>query len=214
VTEKIRPASNHIVGDPGARVTLDVGAHDFLAGAAIELGLHQATRWLGEPVGVGPADLIHLQVELGGTPILLPCEQAPEGLPARVNVMHGSPWDPDMIRQLGRRVGDAEVVLVLFDGPDGPGAPTEALRRYAGLVSYRSYIVYLNTALGQPWIGYSNRWPKNAIRTLTTESSRYAVDPRFDEQLGSTSPKGFIQRVGGLAELTEDDLALDDLDAF
>lgn len=244
VTEKIRPASNHIVGDPGARVTLDSGAHDFLAGAAIELGLHRETRWCGESVGIGPADLLHLQeliwslrptaivtttrnvpllrfvdsicrlAELGGTPILLPCEQAPDGMPGRVNVMHGSPWDLDMIRQLERRVGDAEVVLVLFEGPDAPGAPTDELRRYAGLVSHRSYIVYLNTALGQPWIGYSNRWPKNAIRTLTTESSRYAVDPRFDEQLGSTSPKGFIQRVGGLAELTEDDLALDDLDAF
>lgn len=244
VTDRIRPASNYMVGDPGARVTLDGGAYDFLAGASVELGLHRSARWLGEPVGVGPTDLIHLQeliwslrptaivttsrnvpllrfldsicrlAELGATPILLPCEEAPEGLPERVNLIAGSPWAPDTIDKLERRIGDAEEVLVVFDPPDAPGAPTDELRRYAGLVSYRSYIVYLNTALGQPWIGYSNRWHRNAIRTLTTESSRYAVDPRFDEQLGGTSPKGFIQRVGGVAELTDDDLALDDLNAF
>jgi len=224
--------------------TLDSGTYDVLIGASVELGLHKATRWAGEAVGVGPADLIHLQeliwslrptaivtttlnvpllrfvdsicglAQLGGTPIFLPCEQAPEGLPGRVNVLHGSPWASEMPRQLELRVGDAEQVLVLFEAPDAPGAPTEELRRYAGLVSYRSYIVYLNTGLGQPWIGYSDRWPKDAIRKLTTGSARYAVDTRFDEQLGSTSPQGFIQRVGGLAELAKDDLALDDLDVF
>ncbi|HKR89011.1 MAG TPA: CmcI family methyltransferase [Phenylobacterium sp.] len=244
VTDRIRPGARAIVGDPGARMTLDGGAHDFLTGAAVELGLHRATRWAGEEVGVGPADLIHLQeliwslrptvivtttrnvpllrfvdsicqlAQLGGTPILLPCERAPDGLPGRVNLIHGDPWARETLQQVERRVGDAEQILVLFEAPDAPGAPIEELRRYAALVSHGSYIVYLNTALGQPWIGYSNRWPKNAIRTLTTESTRFRVDPRFDAQLGSTSPKGFIQRVGGLIELTEDDLALDDLDAF
>lgn len=244
VTDQIRPEPRRLLCDPGARVTLDDGAYAFLGGATVELGLHRNTRWAGETVGVGPTDLINLQdviwsirptaivstsrnvpllrfvdsicrlADLGGTPIVLPCEQPPEGLPARVNLLHGSPWAPETLRQVELRVADAEQVLVLFEGPEEPGAPIEALRRYASLVSFRSYIVYLNTAMGQPWLGYSNRWPKKAIRALTSESTSFAVDPRFDEQLGSTSPRGFIQRVGGMAELTTDDTALDDLDAF
>jgi cephalosporin hydroxylase len=244
VTDKIRPDARRLICDPGARVTLDDGAYAFLAGATVEVGLHQNTRWAGETVGVGPTDLINLQdliwslrptaivsttrnvpllrfvdsicrlADLGGTPIVLPCEQPPEGLPSRVNLVGGSPWAAETLRQVELHVADAEQVLVLFEGPDEPGAPIEALRRYASLVSYRSYIVYLNTAMGQPWLGYSNRWPKKAIRVLTSEGAGFAVDPRFDEQLGSTSPRGFIQRVGGAAELSKDDTALDDLNAF
>jgi cephalosporin hydroxylase len=236
VTDRVRPASR--------RLTLDEGACTFLAGSFVELDLHNQTRWAGEPVGVGPADLVHIQeliwsirptaivttarrapllrlidamcnlAGLGGTPILVPSEQPLDGAPARACHVHGSPWAPQTLDAIERHIADAEEVLVLFEPPDAPGVPFDALRRYAELVTYGSYIVYLNSALGQPWLGYSTRWPMKAIRMLTEHGERYAVDPRFDETLGSTCPKGFIRRVGGLIKVYEDDPALDDLDAI
>jgi cephalosporin hydroxylase len=236
VTEKVRPAS--------LQTRLDYAGDSYLPGAYAELGLHEATRWAGEPVGIGSADLIALQelihairptaivttsanpallgfvdsmcqlAELGATPIILASEAPVEGAPHRVNRIEGSPWAAETLPRIDLRIADAEEVLVLFEAPDEPGAPFEALRAYAGFVSYGSYIVYLNTALGQPYLGYSNRWPMKAIRTLTEGGVRYAVDRSFSHAMASTCPNGYIQRVGGLIEVANDLAELDDLETI
>lgn len=236
VTAKVRPADRHLM--------VDEGATTFIAGAFVELKLHEATCWGGEKVGIGPADLVHLQEvisavrptaivctsdnlpllrfldamcklnDLGATPLVVPSDRPLEGVPDRTTVIAGSPWSADTYAAIKRRIGAAEEVLVVFEGPDEPGVPIEPLRRYADLVTFGSYIVYLNTALGQPWLGYSNRWPGKAIRMLTERSERFAIDPRFDEIIGTSSPKGFIRRVGGAINLFEDDPALDHLESI
>jgi cephalosporin hydroxylase len=233
VTDRVRQAS--------AQHRRDVVYDKFLPGLYAELGQPEATCWAGAPVGVGATDLVNIQElihahrptaivttsrqpgllgfldaicrleALDGTEVYLPCEQPLEGAPARVQRIDGSPWAKQTLRQVALRVGGAEEVLVLFDGPDKPGVPVDELRAYAGFVSYGSYLVYLNTALGQPFLGYSNRWPTKAIRMLT-EGGRYAVDQNLSQTFASTCPNGYVRRVGGLVELADYVADLDDLE--
>lgn len=233
ITAKVRPASH--------QDRRDLSYDKYLPGFYAELGQHAATLWAGEPVGLGATDLINIQdlihstrptaivttstspgllrfvdaicqlEQLGGTPIILACDRPLEGLPGRVQRVGGSPWDREAQRQVALRVADAEEVLVLFEGPDRPGVPIEELRAYADLLSYGSYLVYLNTALGQPFLGYSDRWPATAVRMLT-QGGRYAIDRNLEQTIASTCPKGYIRRVGGLLELVDDNPELDDLE--
>ena len=234
VTDRIRPVSR--------RQLLDPGAERYIQGSYVELGLQETTRWLGQPVDLAPTDVLAIldiigrvrptcivttstdvrllqfldsaceMLDLHGTPIVQAGGTPVDDAPRRVTVVTGDPWSEDTLRDVERRVETAEEVLVLFEPPSAPGAPVGPLADYASLVSYGSYIIYLGTARGQPWLGYSTRWPLKAIRSLTERSGRYAIDHTFDQHFVTTCPSGYIRRIGGLVELASDDPALDVLE--
>lgn len=57
VTNRIRPTDPHL--------HFDEGTSEYLNGYAVEIGLPQQTRWLGETTGVAAGDLVNLQEIVG-----------------------------------------------------------------------------------------------------------------------------------------------------
>ncbi len=237
VTDHVRPAVRRRLFDPGAERYLQAAYVEFglhrttrWLGAPVELAPTDLIALLEIMREVRPGYIVTTSVDpnlmafvdsacqllgLEGSGIIQVGVGGPlDKLPGRARVVTEDPWARNTLRKVEREIEAAEEVLVLFEPPAAPGAPVEALAAYASLVTYGSYIVYLGTARGQPWLGYSTQWPMKAIRNLTERSGRYAIDHTFDQHFVTTCPSGYIRRIGGLIEAVNYDPALDVLDAL
>jgi len=125
------------------------------------------------------------------------------GLPGGVVRVAGAAGDEAARAAVAQAVGAAERVMVLFAPDAGDHLPLAALRGYAALVSLRGYLVFLGTALGQPWLGYSLNWYKKTIETLEKEGE-FAVDLSRTRQMVSFCPYGFLQRIGPVVSFSQD----------
>ncbi len=236
VTRQVRPMLRSSVVDEGMEL--------YLTGAYAEAGLDQTTRWLGSPVPLAPPDVLAILeimreirptcvvttssdvnlltfidscctlLGLVGCQIVQASAHRGVGLPGRVTVVEGDPFSSASLEGVKRAVGSAEEVLVLFEAPEHVGAPVDELASYATFVTYGSYIVYLGTAKGQPWLGYSNHWPMTAIRRLTCPGSAFAIDHGFDQHIVTSCPSGYLRRIGRLVEVASDDPTIDLLDTI
>ncbi len=225
VTDKVRPAV--------LPVHFDDQAVEYLDAVYAESGLAAATTWRGAGVGVAPADLLALQdilcaqrpdavVLVNAAPGLVkfvadlarlqatPCRlvaagttASAGGLPEGTIVVQGAAGDEAARAAVARALGTAERVTVLFAPDAGDHLPLAALRGYAALVSIRGYLVFLGTALGQPWLGYSINWYKKTVETLVAEG-HFAVDLSRTRQLVSLCPHGFLQRIGPVVSFSQD----------
>ena len=83
---------------------------------------------------------------------------------------------------------------MLFEPSPDDLIPAEMLSAYARFVSYRSYLIFLGTVLGQPWLGYSNRWYLSAIRRFLAGGAPFVVDDSCDQQLISMCASGYLLR--------------------
>jgi cephalosporin hydroxylase len=115
-------------------------------------------------------------------------------LPAQVVPVPGPAGSPSALAAVEHALGTEEVVLVIFTPDAGDTVPAEALRAYARLVTPRSYLVFLGTALGQPWLGYSRYWFMTAISRLL-DSEPFSIDLDCNPHLVTTSPLGYLQRI-------------------
>lgn len=97
-------------------------------------------------------------------------------------------------RATARAIGAAESVLVLYAAAEEDTVPIDALRACAGLVSPGSYLIVLGTVFGQPWLGYSTRWLRAAIKQLVAETG-FVIDHGWNRQFVHTSPDGYLRRV-------------------
>jgi cephalosporin hydroxylase len=218
VTDQVRPGSlaHHF----------DSGAQQYLQSAYSECGLHHQTQWLGRNVELAPADLVALENIIGRVrPARVITTCGKEGLirflvsmlevhglsesgviavgePSlgvggkQVRTIEGHPAAPETIRLVEEAIGAEETTVVLFEpAPDDP-MPVDMLTAYARLVSYRSYLVFVGTVLGQPWLGYSNRWYMAAIRQFLASGAPFVIDHSFDEQLVSVCAGGYLHRTG------------------
>ncbi len=123
-----------------------------------------------------------------------------------VDLITGAPDDLATIRQVKRMLGVEENVLVLFAPESHDYIPVDCLRLYAGLVSCRSYLIFLGTVFGQPWLGYSKYWFLRAIKTVVAEGG-LVIDHSRNRQLVTTCPSGYLQRISddGLVGARETD---------
>jgi cephalosporin hydroxylase len=216
ITNRIRPGS--------IPLHFDEYAQEYLQSAYVECGLHEETRWMGHNLGIAPADALQIQellvrlrpdcvVAVNVRPgLLILMESVLRALapPApRIVAVGDVPYDPAfaaLIRVPGaasdpetpararHAAGTAECILVLFAPDEADLQPAHALRAFAGLVSLRSYIIFLGTSLGQPWLGYSRRWYRAAVQSLV-EHANFVVDTQCTRQLVTTSPMGYLQRI-------------------
>ena len=125
----------------------------------------------------------------------------PEGvLPEHVVRIQGAARHAETIAAVEKAVSAEETILVIFAPEPGDTMPLEMLRAYAAFVTPRSYIVFLGTAFGQPWLGYSQHWYMTAIRRLL-DSEPFAIDRSCNAHLVSTSPFGYLQRIEASANL-------------
>jgi cephalosporin hydroxylase/glycosyltransferase involved in cell wall biosynthesis len=128
----------------------------------------------------------------------------PSPWPVRVDRIAGNPLAPEALAATARALDAEEQVLVLFAPADGDHFPIDALRAYSRFVSCRSYLIFLGSAFGQPWLGYSKNWFQKAIRILAGEG-RFAIDYSRDQHLITTCPMGYLQRTGGFVSLDDGD---------
>jgi cephalosporin hydroxylase len=131
-----------------------------------------------------------------------------EALPASVDMIAGEPYAPETVAAVERALGIEENILVLFAPRDQDYTPIEPLRAYAGFVSCRSYMIFLGTVFGQPWLGYSKYWFQAAIKTLVRERP-FVIDHSRNQQLVTTCPNGYLQRISNNG-LADNDSAIDE----
>jgi cephalosporin hydroxylase len=225
VTERVRPGSQPLhIGE----ITVD-----YLRSAYVECGLNRTTRWLGHEISLAPPDALNIQeiihqqrpdrivavnVEAGVIHLAdsvlrlvdLPrsriirvdetlCE---EGQPTTVITVTGEICAPQTLAAVERALGAAERVLVLFAPRIQDSFPIAPLRAYARFVSLRSYLIFLGSVFGQPWLGYSKHWFAKAIRALVEEAPM-AIDETWTRHLITTSPLGYLQRIGNFASTND-----------
>lgn len=232
ITEQVRPGQ--------LALHFDEGAQAHLQSVYAECALQREVRWLGQPVGVAPADLVSLQeiihqlrpdavivagaeaglvafidsmlnmIDATASRILhINPSPATPAWPARVTALQGLPGDPHVLATARHWVGSAETVLVLLaTGPAG-NFSLSTLRDYGVLVSYRSYLICLDTLFGQPWLGYSTRQHLQAIREFTGSHSPFVIDRSWTRQLISTCPSGYLRKVGNSCTAADYDGSLD-----
>jgi len=233
ITDRVRPGQ--------LALHFDDGAQAYLQSVYAECGLQHEVKWLGQPTGVAPADLVSLHeiirlirpdavVAVGAEAGLVafvdgmlsatdctaarilhvsPSAELP-GHSARVAVLQGLPGDPHVLATTRHWVGSAETVLVLHaTGPLESFSPS-TLQAYGELVSYRSWLICLGTLFGQPWLGYSTRHHLQVIREFTRGHSPFVIDRSWNRQLISTSPSGYLRKVGGAVTAALYDPALDE----
>ncbi len=214
-TERIRPGS--------IAQQFDETAQEYLQSVYVENRLHERTTWLGAPLHMAPSDAMAIQEILFRTrPGRIVAVNAAPGvillltslldmldLPAarivvaggtpvppshRVRPIAGEAASPATLAAVEAALDTEEHVLVLFAPAPGELLPFDALRAYAALVTARSYLIFLGTALGQPWLGYSKHFYMTAIRRLL-DMEPFAIDHSANPHLVSTSPLGYLQRI-------------------
>ena len=214
VTDRVRPGTESL--------HLDDRAVTYIQSAYAELGLHQGTTWLGRPLGIAPADVVNIQdivyqtrpgriITVNVRPSILRFLEsilAITGLAgSRIVNIVGDPLDPVVLAAAERALDAEESVMVLYAPREGEHIPLDGLRAYARFVSCRSYLIFLGSVFGQPWLGYSKNWFQKALRALTEEAP-FVIDLSRDRHVITTCPMGYLQRTGGLVPaLDEDELA-------
>jgi cephalosporin hydroxylase/glycosyltransferase involved in cell wall biosynthesis len=214
VTEHIRQNSMPLHFDQESAV--------YLQSVYVESGLYKLTRWLGHPVALAPADIVEIQdiifqnrperiiavnpgpgilvlldslLQMAGLPASRILHVgAPEPAPASVEWIATAPCAAETLDQVTRKLGLALDILVIFTPPGGDHRPLESLRAYGRFVSYHSYLIFLNSVFGQPWIGYSKNWYKSAIKAFVAQAP-FVIDQSRNRQLITTAPGGYLQRL-------------------
>lgn len=122
----------------------------------------------------------------------------------------GAPYDPATVDTVRHALIASESVMVLLaSGTESHDALRESMARYMELVSHRSYLVVLDSLLGQPWLGYSTRQPRKLIRELIARHPEFVIDRSWNQHLVTTSPGGYLRRVGGTVSVMNDDEKMD-----
>ena len=138
------------------------------------------------------------------TRIVAVSPQAPsDRLPDTVRPITGEPAQAATLAAVTRALDTDAPVLVLFTPSAGDMLPIEALSAYAKFVTSRSYLVFMGTAFGQPWLGYSKYWFQSAIKTIAAESG-FVIDHSRNQQLITTCPNGYLQKISDDAAHVDD----------
>lgn len=130
--------------------------------------------------------------------------------PARVRTVVGKHLAPDTLARIESEIGAREAVMVLYAPEAGVGRPFDALQAFSKFVSVRSYLVFLGTVLGQPWLGYSRNWYQFVIQRLLSESE-FRMDAVWDQEPLTACATGYLRRVDARQKY---DASLDQLEIF
>jgi cephalosporin hydroxylase len=132
-------------------------------------------------------------------------------MPRRCTVLPGRSDDNATIATARHWTGSAEKVVVLHATQPAECFSVTSLLAYGSLVSYRSYLACLGTVFGQPWLGYSSHQHLSVIQDFIQGNPRFVIDRHRDQQMLSTSPSGYLRKVGGAMTASLYDASLDDL---
>lgn len=128
-----------------------------------------------------------------------------------VETVVGEPYADTTLHEVDRAIGLEESVLVLFGPRPTDFLPIDQLSAYAKFVTHGSYLVFLRTAHGQPWLGYSKYWHLAAINRFVSGPSSFVIDKTRTPHFITACPSGFLKKARGIARIETYDDTLDEL---
>jgi len=156
-------------------------------------------------------DVLHL-LGLEQSRIVRVAATPPPGAgPARVRTVIGKHDAPETLAQVEALVAGSERVLVLYAPAPGVLHPGDTVAAYAKFVSQRSYLIFLGTVLGQPWLGYSAHWFVFGIQRFLASTRAFKIDTSWDRQVLTSCASGYLLRVDAPGKYDD---ALDQLEQF
>jgi cephalosporin hydroxylase len=119
----------------------------------------------------------------------------------RIELIQGSSIDPETVRAVRERVGDARRVLVILDSNHTHDHVLAELEMYSPLVQAGSYLIVYDTLVedlppefstDRPW-GPGNN-PKTAVHAFLQSTDRFEIDERIEAQILITvAPHGYLR---------------------
>jgi cephalosporin hydroxylase len=124
----------------------------------------------------------------------------------RIRLIEGSSIAPAVIAEITRRAEEAKRVLVILDSDHSAAHVAAELDAYAPLVTPGSYLVAMDGAqalvgdipAGKP--GWRTDHPLIAIEAFLSAHREFVADPHFERFGVTSSPSGFLRRLGATGE--------------
>jgi cephalosporin hydroxylase len=124
----------------------------------------------------------------------------------RIHLIEGSSTDPGVVAEIVRRSKTAKRVLVILDSNHSAAHVAAELEAYAPLVTPDSYLVAMDgaQALVADIPNAKPEWredhPLTAIRNFLTRHPEFVMDSQFERFGVTSSPEGYLRRLGGTEE--------------
>ncbi len=113
----------------------------------------------------------------------------------RIEFLHGSSVDPQIVASVARRVAGKKVVVIL-DSDHRREHVLAELRAYTPLVPVGSYVIVQDTVFGHPvppLLSGPLAW--EAVHEFVTDNDAWQADPRFERLLFTMHPGGYLRRL-------------------
>ncbi len=130
---------------------------------------------------------------------------------SRIEIIVGDPYASVTLAAIDRAIGAEETTLVLFGPQPTDYVPVAQLSAYAQFVSHGSYLIYLRTAHGQPWLGYSKYWHLAVINRFVNGAGPFVIDQTRTQHFITSCPSGFLKKAKDILRLEDYDDTLDHL---
>jgi len=120
----------------------------------------------------------------------------------RLTYLSGSSTDPQIVREVTRRIRDADgesaSVLVLLDSDHSREHVLDELRLYSPLVTPGSYVIVEDTNLnGHPVWPDFGPGPMEAVDIFLSENDDFVIDTSREKFYLTWNPRGYLKRVKG-----------------
>jgi cephalosporin hydroxylase len=113
----------------------------------------------------------------------------------RVEFLHGSSVDPQIVAEITKRV-QGKKVLVILDSDHRKNHVLAEIKAYAPLVSKDSYLIVQDTnANGHPVLESFGPGPMEAVEEFLTSNDQFRPDREAERLMFTMHPKGYLKRV-------------------
>ncbi|MBM4285054.1 MAG: cephalosporin hydroxylase [Deltaproteobacteria bacterium] len=113
----------------------------------------------------------------------------------RIDYLHGSSVDPEMVARVRAAVRPGDAVLVVLDSNHERDHVLAELNIYSELVTPGSYLIVEDTVLTE-MAPHLEAGPKEAVEAFLPGHPHFKVDDSREKYLLSFNTRGYLQRVG------------------
>jgi len=129
----------------------------------------------------------------------------------RITMIQGSSIDKAIIKKIQKIAKEKKRIMVILDSNHTHKHVLEELKAYSPLVVKGSYLIVLDTIIGdipedysknRPW-GHNNN-PKTAVNEFLKTNERFKVDKKIEEKLLFTAaPNGYLKCIKNIEKVTK-----------
>jgi cephalosporin hydroxylase len=113
----------------------------------------------------------------------------------RIEYLHGSSVDPEIIESIRGRVKGRRRVMVILDSDHSEKHVREELRLYSDLVTEGDYLIVEDTNVnGHPVLPEHGPGPMEAVERFLSADGRFERDESRERLLLTFNPRGYLRR--------------------